>query len=123
MAHDEITYEKSLETMTEDGLRRECIILRKELDKVQGGVLTEPVSGEFVNGDTYFSIDRIKECLTQIREHHTIDPSDVDLAALMNIVDRVIVAVSSIDGKVKELSDQLDTGLHQPVRGSLFRDE
>ncbi len=121
MAQKEITYEESLETMNEDGLRAECVRLKEQLDKFQVQVLTEPV--EVVNVSTYSSIDRIKECLNQIREHHTMYPSDADMTALMNIVESLISAVGHLDSKVNELSEAIDTDLQQPVRGHLFREK
>lgn len=62
MVQEEITYEQSLETMNEEGLRTECVRLKNRLDVIQVQQLTQPV--EFND----FDIDEAIEVMRQRME-------------------------------------------------------
>ena len=58
MSQKEITYEQSLETMNEEGLRAECIRLKKELDKIYVQQLTQPIRTRNLDVDDTISMMR-----------------------------------------------------------------
>ena len=99
MVQPEITYEQSLEMMNEEGLRAECVRLKKELDVIQVGQLTQPIETE--GRGIYKSICEIKQEIQQLKENPNRAALRYDVEKLIDIVDGLVFVVGQINTNTK----------------------
>ncbi len=83
MSGKEISYDKSLETMNEEGLRRECIRLHNELMAATKELLTQPVpdtcSKEDVEAELDRQIEKARREFSEICEKDMSEPTTAEI--------------------------------------------
>lgn len=93
MVQDEITYEQSLETMNEDGLRAECIRQKKELDKIYVQQLTQPITSRNLDIDDVISM--MKQEMEELKD---VDCSlNTKMKIFGNILGELILTIDQMN--------------------------
>ena len=99
MVQEEITYELSLETMNEEGLRAECVRLKNKLDMIHVQQLTQTKPMETEGRGIYKTICAIKQEIEQLKENPSKANLRDDVEELIDIVDGLVFVVGQINTK------------------------
>lgn len=108
MSQKAMTYEQSLETMNEDGLRAECIRQKKELDRIYVQQLTQPIRERNLDIDDVISMMR-----QEMEELKGVDCSlNTKMKFFGDILGELILVIDQMNGDVRKLSETIDTDLY-----------